>query len=67
MNDWRYETLQDDVRRLRKELNDVEQRTWKVEHWQSLQPFRVGMAIVWLLIAGIWIAEIAIATGAFSP
>jgi hypothetical protein len=67
MDDWRYETLREDVGRLRKELNEVEQRTWKVEHWQSLQPFRVWMAIWWLVIAGIWIAEIAIAAGAFSP
>ncbi len=67
MDDWRYEILQEDVRRLRKELNEVEQRTWKVEHWQSLQPFRAWMALWWLVIAGIWIADIAIAAGAFSP
>lgn len=66
MNDWRYENLQEDVRRLREELKDVEQRTWKVEHWQALHPFRVWMAICWLVIAVIWIAGIANAAGAFS-
>ena len=65
MSDWRYENLQEDVRRLRKELSEVERRTWKVEHWQSLQPFRVWMAIWWLMIIAIWGAVIADAAGAF--
>jgi hypothetical protein len=65
MNDWRYEHLQEDVRRLRKELDEVERRTWKVEHWQSLQPFRIWMAVYWIMIGGIWIAVIAGAAGAF--
>lgn len=65
MNDWRYELLQEDVRRLRKELNEVERRTWKVENWQSLQPFRIWTAIYWIMIGGMWIAVIADAAGAF--
>jgi hypothetical protein len=65
MDDWRYELLREDVRRLRKELSEVEQRTWKVEHWQSVQPFRIWMAICWLMVAAIWIAGIANAAGAF--
>lgn len=65
MDDWRYEHLQEDVRRLQKELNAVERRTWKVEHWQSLQPFRIWMAIWCLMIAGLWVAGIADAAGAF--
>lgn len=65
MNDWRYEHLQEDVRRLRKELNEVERRTWKVENWQSLQPFRIWMAIFWIINGGFWIAVIADAAGAF--
>jgi hypothetical protein len=65
MDDWRYETLREDVRRLRKELNEVERRTWKVEYWQGLQPMRISFAICWLLIAGMWAAVIADAAGAF--
>lgn len=65
MNDRRYELLNEDIRRLRKELGEVERRTWKVEHWQSLQPMRIWFAICWLLIAGVWAAVIADAAGAF--
>lgn len=65
MSDWRYESLQEDVRRLRKELGEVERRTWGVEHWQSLQPFRIWMAIWWLMIAAMWGVVIADAAGAF--
>jgi hypothetical protein len=65
MDDWRYETLREDLGRLRKELNEVQSRTWKVEHWQRLQPMRISFAICWLLIAGMWAAVIADAAGAF--
>jgi len=64
MDDWRYEHLREDVRRLQKELNEVERRTWKVEHWQSLQPLRIWMAIFWLLIVAMWAVAIADAAGA---
>jgi hypothetical protein len=65
VNDWRYELLNEDIKRLRKELGEVERRTWKVEHWQSLQPMRIWFAIWWLLSAVMWAAIIADAAGAF--
>ena len=65
MDDWRYELLNEDIKRLRKELHEVERRTWKVEDWQSLQPMRIWLAIYWLLIVGMWAALIADAAGAF--
>jgi hypothetical protein len=52
VDDWRYETLRDDVGRLRKEIREVEGRTYKVETWQSLLPLRVMMGSCWLFSAG---------------
>lgn len=63
MDDWRYENLREDLGRLREELREVEGRTYKVETWQSLVPFRVWLAICWLVIAGIWILVIVEALG----
>jgi hypothetical protein len=65
VNDWRYDYLKEDIKRLRDDLNQVERRTWKVEHWQSLLPFRIWLAVCWLVMVGIWAAVIADATGAF--
>lgn len=64
MGDWRYDFLKEDIKRLRDDLSEVERRTWKVENWQSLVPFRIWLAVLWLVIAGIWIAVIAGAAGA---
>lgn len=63
MEDWRYENLREDVRRLRGELYEVRGRTNRIESWQSLLPFRAWMAVVWLIIAGTWIAVIVDGTG----
>jgi hypothetical protein len=65
VDDWRYDYLKEDIKRLRDDLNEVERRTWKVESWQSLAPFRIWMVVGWVAIAGIWIAVIADAAGAF--
>jgi hypothetical protein len=65
VDDWRYDFLKEDVERLRDELSEVERRTWKVENWQSLVPFRMWLAICWLVIVGGWIAVIADAAGAY--
>jgi len=64
VGDWRYDFLKEDIKRLRDDLSEVERRTWKVENWQSLVPFRIWLAVLWLVIAGIWIAVIAGAAGA---
>ena len=64
MEDWRYENLSNRIDRLQDEVREVRGRTNKVENWQSLMPFRIGMGIWWLMIAGIWIAMIVDATGA---
>lgn len=65
MDDWHYDFLKEDIKRLRDDLSDVERRTWKVENWQVLVPFRVWLAACWLMIAGMSIALIADAAGAF--
>jgi len=65
VDDWRYDFLKEDIRRLRDDLSEVERRTWKVEDWQSLVPFRLLMAIWWVLIVGMWSAVIADAAGAY--
>jgi hypothetical protein len=65
VDDWRYDYLKEDIKRLRDDLNEVERRTWKVESWQSLVPFRVWLAACWLVVVGVWIAVIADAAGAF--
>lgn len=65
MDDWRYDILKEDIKRLRDDLSEVQRRTWKIESWQSLAPFRISLAVCWLVIVGIWIAVIADATGAF--
>jgi hypothetical protein len=63
MEDWRYENLSNRMDRLQEEVREVRGRTNKVESWQSLLPFRVSMAICWLVIAGVWILVIADGTG----
>ncbi len=65
MDNWRYDFLKEDIKRLRDDLNEVESRTWKVENWQSLMPLRTCFAICWLAIVGMWIAVIADAAGAY--
>ena len=65
MDDWRYDFLKEDIKRLRDDLSEVERRTWKVESWQSFVPFRIWLAVCWLVFAGIWAAVIADAAGAF--
>jgi len=42
----------------------VRGRTNKVESWQNQVPFRIWLAVFWLMMAGIWIAMILGATGA---
>jgi hypothetical protein len=65
VDDWRYDFLKDDIKRLREDLSEVRERTWKVENWQNLVPLRILFAICWLIILGVWAAEIADASGAF--
>jgi len=64
VDDWRYDILKEDIKRLRDDLGEVQRRTWKIESWQSLAPFRISLAICCLVIVGIWIAVIADAAGA---
>ena len=59
MEDWRYENLRDDMKRLREDLQEVRGRTYKVETWQSLFPLRTLMVISWLVVIGIWVSGIA--------
>jgi hypothetical protein len=63
VDDWRYDFLKEDIKRLRDDLTEVERRTWKVENWQSILPLRICFAICWLPILGIWITVIAHAVG----
>lgn len=65
MNDWRYDSLRDDIKRLRDELNAVKRRTWEVERWQDRVPFRIELAVCWLVMVCVWAAVIADAAGAF--
>ena len=65
MEDWRYENLSSRMDRLQEEVREVRGRTNKVERWQNMVPFRVWMAVFWLMMAGIWIAMILGATGVF--
>jgi hypothetical protein len=64
VNDWRYESLKGDMKRLRDDLNDVQRRTRKIESWQSRVPFRLWLIVCWLVMAGIWVVVIADAAGA---
>lgn len=59
MGDWRYENLSDDMKRLREELYEIRGRTHKIETWQSLLPFRIWLAICWLVIIGMWVFNLA--------
>jgi hypothetical protein len=59
VDDWRYDFLKEDVKRLREDLKAVEKRTWEVESWQNRVPFRIWAAGYWLLIVAAWIAVIA--------
>ena len=65
MDDWRYDFLIDDIKRLREDLSEVRERTWKVENWQNLVPLRILLAVCWLIVLGVWAAGIADAAGAF--
>jgi len=64
MEDWRYENLSSRMDRLQEEVREVRGRTNKVESWQNQVPFRIWLAVFWLMMAGIWIAMILGATGA---
>jgi hypothetical protein len=59
VEDWRYENLREDMKRLREDLQEVRGRTYSVETWQSLFPLRVLMVILWLIAIGIWVSGIA--------
>ena len=65
MDNWRYNSLKEDIKQLRDDLREVDKRTWKVERWQSLVSFRIWLAACWLIIIGIWVAVIADAVGGF--
>jgi hypothetical protein len=65
MEDWRYDNLREDIKRLQEELYEVRGRTSKLENWKSFLPMRVWFAILWLAIICMWIAGIADAAGAF--
>jgi hypothetical protein len=61
MEDWRYESLQRDIRRLEKELRKTDDRTFEVQHWQRLLPLRVTGAFFWLIAAGLAILPFVLA------
>lgn len=65
MEDWRYDLLKEDINRLRDDLIEVRTRTWKIENWQGMLPFRIWLAVCWLAILGMWTFVIAGAAGAF--
>jgi hypothetical protein len=48
MEDWRYKSVRDDVKQLRKEIREVEGRAYKLETWQMLLPLRVFFGLCWL-------------------
>jgi len=64
VDNWRYDLLKEDIQQLRDDLRQTESRTWKIENWQSLVPFRVWLAVCWLVIVGIWTAVAVDAAGA---
>lgn len=59
MEDWPYENLRDDHRRLREEIREVRERTYKLETWQMFLPMRVMFGICWLFSAGMLVFAIA--------
>lgn len=59
MEDWRYENLKEDIKRLREDVQEVRGRTYKLESWQDFFPLRVLMVVVWMVTIGIWVAAIA--------
>lgn len=59
MEDWRNDNLRGDLKSLRKEVREVERRTYRVENWQSLLPMRVMMGVAWLVAAGTVVFAIA--------
>ena len=61
MEDWRYEGLRRDIRRLEKELRKTEDRTFEVQQWQRLLPLRVTGAVFWLMAAGFALLPFALA------
>lgn len=61
MEDWRYESLRQEVKRLRDELYEVRGRTNKVESWQSLFPLNLMIVVMWLIAAGIAVFSLAVA------
>lgn len=54
MEDWRYENLKKDMKRLREDLREVQGRTYKIQTWQDLFPLRTLFVILWLVVIGIW-------------
>jgi hypothetical protein len=61
MEDWRYENLTQEVKRLREDLYEVRGRTNKVESWQSLFPLNVLIAVMWLIAAGMAVFSVVAA------
>ena len=59
MEDWRYENLREDMKRLREDLQEARGRTHSVETWQSLFPLRALIVVLWLVMIGIWVSGIA--------
>jgi hypothetical protein len=59
MEDWRYENLREDLKRLREELCEVRGRTHKVESWQSFFPLRAILVVSWLIAIGMVVFAIA--------
>lgn len=59
MEDWRYENMRDDIKRIQEDLRDIRGRTHRVESWQDFFPLRAMIAITWLVAIGIWVAGIA--------
>jgi hypothetical protein len=61
MEDWRYEGLRRDIKRLEKELRKTENRTFEVQQWQRLLPMRVTGAILWLIAVSFAILPFVVA------
>ncbi len=64
MEDWRYENLREDVKRLREELYEVRGADEQSRELAEPPAFSRLGGISWLMIIGIWIAVIVDATGA---
>jgi len=59
VDDWRYEILRADMQELRKEISELRGRSFTMETWQNLLPFRLLIAVWWLAIIGMVVVRIA--------